>query len=424
MITVSKNKRSFERDKKPFFYLADTVWSAFTNVSLEEWEYYLTQRKYQGFNVLQINTLPQWDRSGSDLNLYPFPTEDNQVFRFSTWNQEYFDWAKVMCRMAAEKGFELALVLLWSNYVPDTWASRLKDCNVMEYDFLEELVDKQYETFDEFKPVYIISGDTDFDTDRSIAYYKKVMDRICQLSPDTLKTLHIKGRLEEIPEVFLDQMDFYMYQSGHNAQNPAMPYLLARRYYDEYPKKPVINSEPCYEQMGFSRQMYGRFSRRDIRRAAWLSVLSGACAGITYGAHGVWSWHKAGKAFGSLLGEGFDAPMPWEDAVKFPGAWDYGYLKYLFETYQWDHLIPIIDVCENGTEEIRVARSEDDSFVLIYVPSNTTVRLRGDYSGYRFIVIDLAERKVLYPDVDFHDGKSFVKMHNLEEDVLIIGKRV
>ncbi len=424
MITVSKNKRSFERDKKPFFYLADTVWSAFTNVSLEEWEYYLTQRKYQGFNVLQINTLPQWDRSGSDLNLYPFPTEDNQVFRFSTWNQEYFDRAKVMCRMAAEKGFELALVLLWSNYVPDTWASRLKDCNVMEYDFLEELVDKQYETFDEFKPVYIISGDTDFDTDRSIAYYKKVMDRICQLSPDTLKTLHIKGRLEEIPEVFLDQMDFYMYQSGHNAQNPAMPYLLARRYYDEYPKKPVINSEPCYEQMGFSRQMYGRFSRRDIRRAAWLSVLSGACAGITYGAHGVWSWHKAGKAFGSLLGEGFDAPMPWEDAVKFPGAWDYGYLKYLFETYQWDHLIPIIDVCENGTEEIRVARSEDDSFVLIYVPSNTTVRLRGDYSGYRFIVIDLAERKVLYPDVDFHDGKSFVKMHNLEEDVLIIGKRV
>ena len=63
MIKVSKNKRSFERDGRPFFYLADTIWSAFTNVSLEEWEYYLTQRKYQGFNTLQINTLPQWDRS-------------------------------------------------------------------------------------------------------------------------------------------------------------------------------------------------------------------------------------------------------------------------------------------------------------------------------------------------------------------------
>ena len=423
MITVSKNKRSFERHGEPFFYLADTIWSAFTNVSLEEWEYYLTQRKHQGFNVLQINTLPQWDRSESDLNLYPFPTEDNQVFRFGTWNQEYFDRAKVMCRMAAEKGFELALVLLWSNYVPDTWASRLKDHNVMEYDFLDQLVDKQYETFDEFKPVYIISGDTDFDTDRSIGYYKKVMDRICQLSPDTLKTLHIKGRLEVIPELFLEQMDFYMYQSGHNAQNPAMPYLLAQRYYNEYPVKPVINSEPCYEQMGFSRRMYGRVSRRDIRRAAWLSVLSGACAGITYGAHGVWSWHKEGKAFGSLLGEGFDAPMPWEDAVKLPGAWDYGYLKYLFETYQWDHLVPVTGICENGTEDIRIARSGDHSFVLIYVPSNTTVRLKGDYSQYRFVEIDLAERKVFYPDMVFQEGKSFVKMHNLEEDALVIGKK-
>lgn len=422
MITVSKNSRGFEKEGTPFFYLADTIWSAFTNVSLEEWEYYLTQRKYQGFNVLQINTLPQWDRSPSDMNLYPFPTKDNQAFEFGAWNQEYFDRAKVMCRMAAEKGFELALVLLWSNYVPDTWASRLKDCNVMEYDFLEELVKKQYETFDEFKPIYIISGDTDFDTDRSVRYYKKVMDRICELSPDTLKTLHIKGRLDVIPQVFLKQMDFYMYQSGHNAQNPAMPYGLAQKFYNEYPVKPIVNSEPCYEQMGFSRRMYGRFSRRDIRRAAWLSVLSGASAGITYGAHGVWSWHKAGKTFASLLGEGFDAPMPWEDAVKLPGAWDYGYMKYLFETYGWSHLIPVTDRCENNTEDIRIARTEDNAFIIIYVPFNTTIRLNGDYSGYRFLEIDMVDRKVLYPDVVFKDGKSLIKMHNLEEDVLIVGR--
>lgn len=46
-----------------FFYLADTVWSAFTNIDLTDWAYYLKVRKEQGFNVLQINILPQWDRS-------------------------------------------------------------------------------------------------------------------------------------------------------------------------------------------------------------------------------------------------------------------------------------------------------------------------------------------------------------------------
>ena len=31
-----------------------------------------------------------------------------------------------------------------------------------------------------------------------------------------------------------------------------------------------------------------------MRRAAWQSVLSGADAGITYGANGIWNWYKKG----------------------------------------------------------------------------------------------------------------------------------
>ena len=61
-LQVDKNKTNFTLDGKPFFYLADTIWSAFTNVTDEEWEYYLKRRKEQGFTVLQINTMPKWDR--------------------------------------------------------------------------------------------------------------------------------------------------------------------------------------------------------------------------------------------------------------------------------------------------------------------------------------------------------------------------
>ena len=50
-ITISENKRYFKKNNKNFFYFADTCWSAFTNIDLDSWEYYLQYRRRQGFNV-------------------------------------------------------------------------------------------------------------------------------------------------------------------------------------------------------------------------------------------------------------------------------------------------------------------------------------------------------------------------------------
>lgn len=40
-----------------------------------------------------------------------------------------------------------------------------------------------------------------------------------------------------------------------------------------YPKKPMVNSEPCYEQMGASRNVYWRFTAQDCRASVWSSIL-------------------------------------------------------------------------------------------------------------------------------------------------------
>ena len=56
MLKISKNKQTLLKDGKTFFYLADTCWSAFTNISDEEWDYYLYKRKVQGFNTIQYST--------------------------------------------------------------------------------------------------------------------------------------------------------------------------------------------------------------------------------------------------------------------------------------------------------------------------------------------------------------------------------
>lgn len=422
-ITIEKNSRIFKKNGNPFFYLADTCWSAFTNITLEEWEYYLNLRKYQGFNVIQINILPQWDASGNDLNCYPLPTDDGKTFEFTTFNQEYFNRARYMCEMAKEKGFELALVVLWCNYVPNTWASKMFNNNIMPYDFISNYIKKVHETFSDLNPIYVISGDTDLDTEETKEYYLKASKELRDLAPNSLQTLHIKGRLDVIPKEFIDFIDFYMYQSGHNAENPAMPYLLAESFYTKYPIKPIINSEPCYEQMGYSRNMYGLFYQFDVRRAAWMSILSGACAGVTYGAHGIYSWHKIGKAFGSGLGEGFDSPNAWNDAIKYPGAWDYGYIKYMLDIYDIHELVPINKIL-NSSKDIRMASTKNQDKILIYVPINTNVKIDENLSEYDIKTIDLTNKNVCDPNVKVIDGKTTIYMHNFERDAVIVIKKL
>ncbi|MDO4311844.1 MAG: DUF4038 domain-containing protein [Eubacteriales bacterium] len=417
-LKIGNNKSGFTLDGKPFFYLGDTIWSAFTNVTLEEWEYYLHVRKTQGFNVLQINTMPQWDRCMSDVGVYPFATEDGMKFDFSAWNEEYYERARKMCAMAVKEGFQLALVVLWLNHVPDTWGSNMLDINVMPEAFVKEYAQKIVDEFDEFDPIYVISGDTDFETEAATGYYKTALEVICEKSPESLKTLHIRRGYDMIPEVLDEKIDFYMFQSGHNSKGQHMAYVLPENIRKKYPKKPMINSEPCYEQMGYSRQEYGRFGQREVRQAAWTSILSGASAGVTYGAHGIWNWQKMNCPKNPVIGEGFDEPLCWQDAIKFPGAWDYGFIKNVLRKYGSQELVPASEWIENTTETIRMAATEEG--YLVYVPYNTKVCIGRELEGYTCRALDLAEKRVADIDMSIQDGRTVVAMHPFQQDVLLV----
>lgn len=421
-LQVDKSRRVFLRENKPFFYLADTIWSAFTNVTFEEWEFYLNKRKSQGFNVLQINILPQWDRCLADVGIYPMQTVNGLDFCFTGWNEEYFERSSRMCEMAAEKGFELALVMLWVNYVPGTWGSRMLGNNIMPSELVESYTEKVVEVFDRFAPIYIVSGDADFDTPEAILYYTAAMNKLCELSPKSLKSLHIKRGYNHIPEELEEKVDFYMYQSGHNAKGQDQAYKLADDFYKREPVKPVINSEPCYEQMGYSRQIYGRFDRFAVRKAAWTSLLSGACAGVTYGAHGVWNWHKLNKPANPIMGEGFDAPLPWEEALALPGAWDYGKIKYILDMYHCYDLVPFNHILQNNTSEIRAAKA--NGHILLYVPYNTQVILKTVLENHEAVAIDLEEGRIGHLQVIKDEKSTKISMHLFTKDVLIVLRKL
>ena len=105
--------QSYGSGVKPSIYLqaSNTCWSAFTNINENDWKYYLQYRKRQGYNVLQINILPQWDASATDLNHSPYQKDEKGNYQFDKLNDSYFNHARSMCEVAKEYGFELALVV-------------------------------------------------------------------------------------------------------------------------------------------------------------------------------------------------------------------------------------------------------------------------------------------------------------------------
>ena len=160
-ITVQGNH--LERDGRPFFWLADTIWTAFTNPTDKEWIEYLERRASQGFNVLQINALPQWDRSGAPFMRYPFKTNDGgMTFDFTKPIPDFWNHAKWQLTEAVNRGFVPAIVVQWCNYVPNTWASQFVSDNIIPDNLVKPIVIKILETFNEFNPIYIICVVTDF----------------------------------------------------------------------------------------------------------------------------------------------------------------------------------------------------------------------------------------------------------------------
>lgn len=421
-LKISNTNDYFVCGGKKVFYLADTVWSTFSKTSLEEWNEYLEYRRVQNFNALQINILSQFDAGENDKYLAPFNRCADGSIDYFSFNEEYFTKARTMLEMAARKGFIPALVVLWGNYVKDTWQSKENPMLVMPYEAVEPYAEYVVKTFAKFNPIYIISGDTDFGSEETVKYYKTALDTIKSLSPEAITTLHIQGCKSDLPEVFVSSknMDFYMYQSSHSIEGQHLAHRLARDFYNKPVKRPIINGEPCYEGHGYGFK-YGRFCAFDVRRAMWQSVLAGAKAGITYGAHGVWSWHAKGSQF---KGEFYSSmPYDWRTALGFEGAWDASYLKWLYELYDMFDLEPKNEFLLNETDEIIVAGSTNLNKIVAYVPFSVDVTLDINLDDYETILINLQDRKVLKANIATNNSKSVIQMHDFISDALILAVR-
>ena len=431
-LAVNAAGDGFTLDGKPWFWLGDTCWSAFTNIELADWDYYLARRAEQGINLLQINTLPQWDRCRPDLGIYPYASEDGIVFDWDAVNPAYWERARTMLAAAVEHGIRPALVLSWCNFVPGTWGSKIGELTgaaTMPVEKMREHVCRVVAELGEFDPVYVVSGDTDFKTPEAVDYYEQVLSEICDAAPDSLRCMHINRGNRSIPEQFVGRLDFYMYQPGHNWQHQDETWRLPEDFVANFPKKPLVNSEPCYEQMGSSGHFYHRFNAQDCRASAWTGVCSGAVAGITYGAAGVWNWQTS-TSLGSALGEGFDAPFRWHECLQFEGVWDFGLVPEVLRglgclrSAEGVGLAPAQELLADEREAIRVART--DAHIVAYMPFATKLKLKGmdgvDAGCVSVVAYDLERRHVAHLGAceGTEPGALTVAQHPFEHDALVV----
>lgn len=426
MLTV-KDKYLY-KDGKRFFYLADTCWGAFGSINMPDWRYYLDTRKAEGFNTIQINILRQWDSSLPIREPFAITNHEDGTYEydFTKINESYFDNAVKMLEEMQKRDMVPALVLLWGNFVPDTWMSRFVKNNTMPFEQIKPYITYAVNKFKRFHPIWIVSGDVGFTDkegqkkDPAIKYYREVIETAQSVDNEDLYTFHINGESTEVPEDLAKKADIFFYQSGHGYTGQATAYTNPQKMRKLSYEGPIVDSELCYEgltKMGAPTNE--RYSAFDVRRAAWRAVLSGADAGLGYGCFGIWPWKDTARPEEKLKSN-FNVqliPYDWRDCLKFRGAKDMGFIKDFISEYASDGLVPIDEPVK---DDLEIRAAQNNKYIFIYLPTAGIINFNDlEITVNECKIIDLHERRVIQGEVK----NNVLQMPPVVEDELVIVKK-
>ncbi len=370
-LAIHPSGRGFAHaDGTPVFWLADTAWAAPAHATITEWQDYVACRSRQGFNVVQINALPQWDASGPALR-QPFGETDGEVDPTRP-DPAYFRFLDDIVRTAAKEGLVSAIVVLWfDNTASDNsdWTIKIPRRGPFTQKTAQLFARYLTARYEAFGATWLVSGDSAFAEPEAMALYDATAETIRRTSARRpVITAHLNGSTP--PPLALNDrgwLDYHMFQSCHYSDSAQRARLYADEARRLLPHRPVLNGEPCYDHL---RQMDQppsgdrRFDRDDVRRVCWVSILAGATAGLTYGAHGIWPWHRDGQDYGPIH---YGLPLDWRQALMLDSAKDMVRLKGFFLRLPWWEIEPASGITAVSGSLLATARTGQDDVVLAYV---------------------------------------------------------
>lgn len=302
-------------EQKPFLLHGDTAWSLIAELTREETELYLQDRKARGFNALVVSLLERKFASNAPANAYgelPFAAHS----RFSQPRDAYFDHAEWVLKRAEELGF---IVLLAPAYLgfgggDEGWYQEVEAAGSAELNaygrYLAQRFGKQTNI------IWLLGGDYDPpDKDLVRALVSGLSAggasglRTVHAGPDTIIAKYWAG------ELWIDLETIYTYSDVHTE-------VLER--YAEKGGRPILMLETTYEG---EREA----DEQTVRAAAYGAMLAGA-AGHIYGNNPM--WHFSGPGI-------YPTETPWKEALGSPGAESMRHLRGFFEAFPWWQLEPL-----------------------------------------------------------------------------------
>jgi hypothetical protein len=166
-IQVSSNKKFLAtKDGKPFFWLGDTNWEMFHRLNREEAEKFIGIRSEQGYNVLQIVALAEFNgiREPNRYGDYPLNNEDPTQLLITPGNNpdnsyeyDYWDHVDFIINKTAEKGMYVGLLPTWGDKVAHLWGEGPMIFNEQNAEAYGTILAKRYAS--NWNIIWILGGD-------------------------------------------------------------------------------------------------------------------------------------------------------------------------------------------------------------------------------------------------------------------------
>ena len=343
--TEAGNRYLVNAQGNAFLLQGESAWSLFTQLTNEEAEQYLENRRLKGFNTVLVSLLGHGTAAHFPNNAYgdgPFLTPGD----FATPNEAYFAHAASVINLAAQKGM---LVLLAPAYMgfqggSEGWYQVMVANGATKLSDYGTYVANRFRAYNNI--LWVEGGDYN---PPILSLLHAIPNAIRAVEPKWLHTFH-GGRhtaalgFFSTTEPWLTANDIYTSQTDvvesafREYQRSSMPFFLI---------------EAFYEGEGASEAV--------VRQQGYQAVLSGS-TGQVMGNLPMW-----------LFASG------WQEALESPASRTLGYLPALLAGRAWWTMLPDIThtVLTSGLGELETqavtARASDGSFVLAYLPTSRSV---------------------------------------------------
>jgi hypothetical protein len=397
-VRVSANGRFLEHaDETPFFWMGDTVWYGAILSSKADWNTYLADRYSKRFDVVQFNVVaPQRGVAADEHGEITFTGE-----KHIRMNPRFYQRLDERIDAVNDHGLLAAIVLTWG-WRPEDFGNSLPTAELVR---LIRYLESRYGAH---HVIWILTGDNTYEEPmrarwkqlgRAVLWsltgnnayeesrgtrWKRIGRTVFGGRAHAPVTIHPTGMYWPW-ETFRDEewLDFLIYQSGHGDDARTLRWIHSgppSQHWQAPPPRPVINVEPPYEgHLGYqSRTPHSDYTSR---RAIYWSLLNASTAGVTYGAHGVWSWHTA---IGHPPTDHPDTGVAktWREALSFPGSTQMKYLEEFFTSIAWWMLRPDANLLaekpggDDPARHVSGSRSENGDLVVMYLPVGGNLRFK------------------------------------------------